>query len=91
MEWLTVIVTLIKELLPIILELINKTPQQRAEAQIAWKAAQTAAVKAGDWKGIVITSLLQRSCDMDDAGLASLAAAMKDAHAGLSELAGKEA
>lgn len=76
--------------MPVLIQLLNKDAQTRADAQPAMEAAVRAAVRAESWDGIIVSSIAVRCCQMDDAATAELLSGLETAYGAIQAMAAKE-
>jgi hypothetical protein len=83
----------VMQLLPIILKLLDKSQmseQERADS-VSWAESLTrAAVRSGDWKGILVAGLTVRAAKMDDATFTALAADIEQLQAAMAAAVAEE-
>lgn len=73
------VLELILQLMPVLIQLINKNATDRSEAIEYGRVIQKAAMQTGSWEGIFLGGLIQRIGKMTDDQQATVIEAMESA------------
>lgn len=72
-------IELLLQLLPVILQLFNKSKEERDDAVVMGKVMQKAAMKTESWEGIFLGGIVQRIGKMNDEQQAQVVRAFEGA------------